>query len=48
MKSLFWNARGLVASEKRRKLRSMIRDHNPWILAVAETHMEDIEDKFTG
>lgn len=47
MKVCFWNARGLVAPEKRRRLRSMIRDQNPWIIAICETHFESIDDSIT-
>lgn len=47
MKFIFWNSRGLITIEKRRKLRSIIRDHDPWVIAVCETHIEDLSDALT-
>lgn len=47
MKTIFWNSQGLIAPDKRRRLRMMIRDHDPWIIAICETHIEVLEDSFT-
>lgn len=47
MKAIFWNSRGLVAPEKQRKLRSIIRENDPWIIAICETHIESLDDSLT-
>lgn len=44
MKIVFWNARGLIAPEKCRRLRSLICDQNPWIVAICESHFEVLDD----
>lgn len=48
MKVIFWNSRGLIATDKQRKLRNIIRDHKCWIIAISETHMELLDPRFTS
>lgn len=44
---IFWNARGLLAPDRQRMLKHIIKEHKPWIIAVSETHIDTMDDTLT-
>lgn len=47
MKALLWNVRGLIVDDKHYKLCNIISDLCPWFVAISETHMASIDDRFS-